>query len=55
VLASKLTIYEGACSSIGEVKGFEQEDSNLGQDWFIEGKVPRSRINEYFSSGLGDA
>ena len=26
------TIYEGASSSIGEVKGFEQEDSNLYQD-----------------------
>jgi len=56
VLPSKPTIYEGTGSSNGEVKGFEQEDSNLCQDqwspftsvhgfklacWFIEGKVPK--------------
>jgi len=69
VLPSKLTIYEGAGSSIREVKGFEQEDSNLCQDqwspftsmhsvrlasWFIEGKVPKLRINKFFWNGLGD-
>jgi len=32
VLPSKPTIYEGPSSSIGEVKCFEQEDSNLCQD-----------------------
>jgi hypothetical protein len=63
-------LYEGAGESIGDVKGFEQEQSNLCQhpwspfssahgfklaSWFIEGKVPKSRINEYFSSGLGNA
>ena len=63
-------LYEGAGESIGDVKGFEQEQTNLCQhrwspfssahgfklaSWFIEGKVPKSRINEYFSSGLSNA
>jgi len=63
-------LYEGAGESIGDVKGFEQEQSNLCQhpwspfssaygfklaSWFIEGKVPKSRINEYFSSSPGNA
>jgi len=63
-------LYEGAGESIGDVKGFEQEQRNLCQhpwslfsivhgfklaSWFIEGKLPKSRINEYFSSGLGNA
>jgi len=63
-------LYEGAYESIGAVKCLEQEKSNLCQhpwspfssahgfklaSWFIEGKVPKSRINEYFSSGLGNA
>ena len=49
---------------------FEQEYSNLCQDpwapfsssqgfklasWFIQGKVPKSGINKYFSSGLGNS
>ena len=66
----KLILYKGAGESIGDVKGFEQEQSNLCQhpwsllssvhgfklvSWFIEGKVPKSRINEYFLSGLGNA
>jgi len=70
VLPSQQTIYEGAGPSIGQVKGFEQGDSNACPDpwspftrmlsfqlasWFIEGKVPKSRINAYFSSDLGDA
>ena len=69
-LPSKLMLYEGGGESIGDVKGCEQEQSNLCQHpWspfssahgfklasgFIEGKVPKSRINEYFSSGLGNA
>jgi len=69
-LPSKPMLYEGAGESIGAVKGFEQEQSNLCQhpwspfsrahgfklaSWFIEGKVTKSRINEYFSSGLGNA
>jgi len=69
-LPSKLMLYEGAGESIGDVKGFEQEQSNLCQhpwspfsgvnsfklvSWFIEGKVPKSQMNEYFSSGFGNA
>jgi len=53
--------------TIGDVDGFQQENSNLCEDpwapsscaqgfklasWFIQSKVPKSRINEYFSSGL---
>ena len=49
---------------------FEHEYSNLCEDpwapfnsaqgfklasWFMEGKVSKSRINQYFSSSLGDA
>jgi len=69
-LPSKPMLYEGAGESIGDVKGFEQEQRNLCQhpwspfssahgfklaSWFIEGKVPKSRINESFLSGLGNA
>jgi len=69
-LPSKPMLYEGAGESIGDVKCFRQEQSNLCQhpwsrlssthsfklvSWFIEGKVPKLRINEYFSSGLGNA
>jgi len=61
--------YEGAGQVIGDVDGFEHEYSNLCDDpwalfnseqgfklasWFIEGKVSKSRINEYFARGLGD-
>jgi len=68
-LRSKPMLYEGAGESIGDINGFEQEQRNLCQhtwspfssaqgfklaSWFIEGKVLKSRINEYFSSGLGD-
>jgi len=60
--------YPRAGEAIGDVDGFEQENSNLCEDpwapfsfaqgfklasWFIQSKVPKSRINEYFSSGLG--
>jgi len=69
-LPSKPMLYEGAGESIGDVKSFGQEQSNLCQhpwspfssahsfklaSWFIEGKVPKSRINKYFSSGLGNS
>jgi len=69
-LPSKPMLYKGGRKSIEDVKGFEQEQSNLCQNpwspfssahglkvasWFIEGKVPNSQINEYFSSGLGNA
>jgi len=68
--AGKQIRYEGAREVIGDVHGFEDEHSNLCPDpwalfnsaqgfkpasWFIDGKVSKSRINEYFSSGLGNA
>jgi len=55
-LPSSQMLYEGAAESIGDVKGFEQDQSNLCQhpwspcssahgfklaSWFIEGKVPK--------------
>ena len=63
-------LYDGTVKSIADVKGFKQEQSTLCQhpwspfssahgfklaSWFIEGKVHKSRINEYFASGLGNA
>jgi len=63
-------LHEGGGESTGDVMGFEQEQSNLCQHpwspfssvhgfklacWFIEGTVHKSRFNEYFSSGLGNA
>jgi len=68
--ASKQIHFEGAGHVIGDVDGFEHEYSNLCDDpwalfnseqgfklasWFIEGKVCRSQINQYFLRGLGDA
>jgi len=68
--AGKQIRYEGAGEVIGDVHGFEDEHSNLCEDpwapfnsaqgfklasWFIDGKVSKSRINEYFASGLGNA
>ena len=64
------TCYPGSGESIGDVKGFQEEIRNLCDDpwapfasehgfklasWFIEGKVSKGRINEYFSSGLGNS
>jgi len=58
--------YPRAGEAIGDVDGFEQENRDLYEDpwtpfgcaqgfklasWFIQSKVPKSRINEYFSSG----
>jgi len=62
--------YPRAGEAIGDVDRFEQENSNLCEDrwaplscpqgfklasWFIQSKVPKSQINEYFSSGLGSS
>ena len=62
--------FPGAGEAIGDVNGFEQEISNLCDDrwapfpsgqgfrlasWLLESKVPKSRINEYFPSGLGNS
>jgi hypothetical protein len=68
--AGKPMDYPGAGEAIGDVNGFEQEHRDLCEDpwapfasahgfklasWFIQSKVPKSRINEYFSSGLGNS
>jgi len=68
--AGKEIHYEGAGQVIRDVDGFEHEYINLCNNpwapfnseqgfklasWFIERKVSKSRINQYFSSGLGDA
>lgn len=62
--------YPGAGEAIGDVEGYDEELHNLCQDawapftnaqgfklasWFIESKVPKSRINGYFSNGLGNS
>jgi len=64
------THFPGAGEAIGDVNGFKQEISNLCDDrwapfpsgqgfrlasWLLESKVPKSRINEYFTSGLGNS
>jgi len=68
--AEKKNPFEGAGEVIGDVAGFEYEHSNLCVDpwapfncaegfklasWFIDAKVSKTRINNYFSSGLGNA
>jgi len=68
--AGKQNHFEGAGKVIGDVAGFEDVHSNLCTDpwarfnsaegfkpasWFIDGKVSKTRINDYFSSGLGNA
>ena len=67
-LAGKQTHYEGSGEAVGEVNGFEQECDILSQgpwapftsahgfklaSWFIENKVSKSQINEYFTNRLG--
>ena len=69
-LPSRQEDYPHAGEAIGDVDGFQQEHTNHCEDqwapfsnahgfklvsWFIQGKVPKSRINEYFSSGLGNS
>jgi len=68
--AGKQNHFEGAGEVIGDVAGFEDEQSNLCADpwapfnsaegfklasWFIDGKVCKTRINDCFSSGLENA
>jgi len=68
--AGKQNHFEGAGEVIGDVAGFEDKHSNLCADpWapfnsaegfklaslFMDGKVSKTRINDYFSSGLGNA
>jgi len=69
-LPSRKKHYPRAGEVIADLDGFVQENSNLDEDpgapfscaqgfklasWFIQSKVPKSRINEYFSSGLGSS
>ena len=64
------THFPSAGEAVGDVNGFQQEISNLcdnpwapfpnGQgfrlaSWLLESKVSKSRINEYFSCGLGNS
>jgi len=68
--AGKQNHFERTGEVIGDVAGFEDEHSNMCADrcasfnsaegfklasWFIDGKVSITRINDYFSSGLGNA
>ena len=69
-LAGKETHYEGSGEAVGDVNGFEQECDNLSEDpwapftsahgfklasWFIQNKVSKSQIKEYFTNGLGNS
>jgi len=62
--------FEGAAEVIRDSAGFEDEHSNLCADpwapfhtsegfqqasWFINGKVSKTRVNDYFASVLGNA
>ena len=69
-LAGKLTHYEGSGEAVEEVNRFEQECDIQSQDpwapytsahgfklasWFIQNKVSKSQINEYFTNRLGNS
>ena len=69
-LAGKQKHYEGSGEAVGDVKGFEQECDILSKDpwapftsahsfklasWFIQNKVSKSQINEYFKNHLGNS
>jgi len=62
--------YPGAGEVIGEVKEYKEECRDLCENpwapfpsapgfkhasWFIESKVSKTRINDYFSNGIGDS
>jgi len=64
------THFPGAREAIGDLNGFEQEIRILCDDpwtpfprgqgfrlpsWLLESKVPKSRIQDYFASGLGNS
>ena len=68
--AGKHIRYEGTGEVMGALHGFVDEHSNLCEDpwapfnsvqgfklasWVIDGKVSKSRINQYFSRGLRNA
>ena len=69
-LAGQQTHYEGSGEAVGDVNGFEQECDILSKDpwapftsahgfklasWFIQNKVSKSQINEYFTNRLGNS
>ena len=62
--------YPGAGEAIGEVKEYKEESRDLCENpwaplasaqgfklasWFIESKVSKTRINDYFSNGIGNS
>ena len=62
--------YPGAGEAIGEVKEYKEECRDLCKNpwaqfasaqgfklasWFIESKVSKTRINDYFSNGIGNS
>ena len=66
-LAGKETNYDGSGEAVGDITGFEQECNDSSEDpcapfmsahrfklasWFIQNKVSKSQINEYFTNGL---
>ena len=69
-LAGKETHSEGSREAVRDVNGFEQDCDNLSEDpwapftnghwfklasWFIQNKVSKSQINEYFRNGLANS
>ena len=67
-LAGQETHYEGSGEAVGDVNGFEQECDILSKDpwvpftsahgfklasWFIQNKVSKSQINQYFTNRHG--
>ena len=70
LLAGKETHYEGSGEAVGDINGFEQECDDLSKDpwapftsahgfklasWFIQNRVSKGQINEYFTHGLGNS
>jgi len=69
-VAADLEDYPGAGEAIGEVKEYKEESRDLCKNpwaqfasaqgfklasWFIESKVSKTRINDYFSNGIGNS
>ena len=67
LLSGKQTHYDRSGEAVGDVTGFEQECNDLSENpcapftsahrfklasWFIQNKVSKSQINEYFTNGL---
>jgi len=69
-VAAEQEYYPGAREAIGEVKEYKEECRDLCENpwapfasaqgfklasWFIESKVSKTRINDYFSNGIGNS